>query len=93
MKFEAPQDTDELNFRQPLAMEIWESVLQTMEPRSKITVLTNGPLTTLAKVVSLKNISSRIEVSYISQSSQNISILFFLIYVVHDFSLFDISVS
>ncbi|XP_047181038.1 uncharacterized protein LOC124847568 [Vigna umbellata] len=65
MKFEAPQDTDHLNFRQPLAMEIWESVLQTMEPRSKITVLTNGPLTTLAKVVSLKNISSRIEEVYV----------------------------
>lgn len=79
MKFEAPQDTDHLNFRQPLAMEIWESVFKTMEPRSKITVLTNGPLTTLAKVVSLKNISSRIEVSYISQSSQNISNLVFLI--------------
>ncbi|KAK8468931.1 hypothetical protein PHAVU_006G159400 [Phaseolus vulgaris] len=51
--------------RQPLAMEIWESVLQTMEPGSKITVLTNGPLTTLAKVVSQKNISSRIQEVYV----------------------------
>ncbi|KAK8468932.1 hypothetical protein PHAVU_006G159400 [Phaseolus vulgaris] len=65
MEFEAPQDTDHLNFRQPLAMEIWESVLQTMEPGSKITVLTNGPLTTLAKVVSQKNISSRIQEVYV----------------------------
>ncbi|CAJ1962289.1 unnamed protein product [Sphenostylis stenocarpa] len=65
MKFEPPQDTDHLNLRQPLAMEIWESVLQTMEPGSKITVLTNGPLTTLAKVVSLENISSRIEEVYV----------------------------
>ncbi|KAL2341190.1 hypothetical protein Fmac_009130 [Flemingia macrophylla] len=51
--------------RQPLAMEIWESVLQTMEQESKITVLTNGPLTNLAKVVSDKNISSRIEEVYV----------------------------
>jgi len=75
MEFEAPQDTDHLNFRQPLAMEIWESVLQTMEPGSKITVLTNGPLTTLAKVVSQKNISSRIQVTYILQSSQKIIVI------------------
>lgn len=67
MKFGAPRDTDHPELRQPLAMEIWESVLQTMEPGSKITLLTNGPLTTLAKVVSMKNISSRIEVSYIIQ--------------------------
>lgn len=62
VKFGAPQNTDHPELRQPLVMEIWESILQTMETGSKITVLTNGPLTTLAKVVSVKNISSRIEV-------------------------------
>lgn len=72
MKFGAPRDTDHPELRQPLAMEIWESILQTLEPGSKITVLTNGPLTNLAKVVSDKNISSRIQVSY--QMSSNIQL-------------------
>lgn len=63
MKFGAPRDTDHPELRQPLAMEVWESVLQTMKPGSNITVLTNGPLTSLANVVSVKNISSRIQVT------------------------------
>ena len=63
MKFGAPRDTDHPELRQPLAIEVWESVLQTMKPASNITVLANGPLTNLAKVVSMKNISSRIQVS------------------------------
>lgn len=61
VKFGAPRDTDHPELRQPLAMEVWESVLQTMKPGSNITVLTNGPLTNLANVVSVKNISSRIQ--------------------------------
>ncbi|KAH1102618.1 hypothetical protein GYH30_036922 [Glycine max] len=65
VKFGAPRNTDHPELRQPLVMEIWESILQTMETGSKITVLTNGPLTTLAKVVSVKNISSRIEEVYV----------------------------
>jgi inosine-uridine nucleoside N-ribohydrolase len=63
VKFGAPRDTDHPELRQPQAMEIWESILQTLKPGSNITVLTNGPLTNLAKVVSVKNISSRIQVS------------------------------
>lgn len=63
MKFGAPRNTDHPELRQPLAMEVWESVLQTIEPGSKVTVLTNGPLTNLAKVVSVNNMSSRIQVS------------------------------
>jgi len=63
VKFGAPRDTDHPELRQPLAIEVWESVLQTMKPASNITVLANGPLTNLAKVVSMKNISSRIQVS------------------------------
>ncbi|XP_004486297.1 nucleoside hydrolase 3-like [Cicer arietinum] len=65
VKFGAPRDTDHPELRQPLAMEVWESILQTLKPESKITVLTNGPLTNLAKVVSIKNISSRIEEVYV----------------------------
>lgn len=63
MKFGAPRDTDHPELRQPLAMEIWESMLQSLKPGSKIIVLTNGPLTNLAKVISVKNISSRIQVN------------------------------
>ncbi|KAK7245735.1 hypothetical protein RIF29_40584 [Crotalaria pallida] len=66
VKFGAPRDTDHPELRQPLAMEIWDSVLQTLKPGSKVTVLTNGPLTNLAKVVSAKNISSRIQEVYIT---------------------------
>ncbi|WJX90534.1 Nucleoside hydrolase 3 [Trifolium repens] len=65
VKFGAPRDTDHPELRQPLAMEVWESVLQTLKSGSKVTVLTNGPLTTLAKVVSMKNISSRIQEVYV----------------------------
>ncbi|XP_027368077.1 uncharacterized protein LOC113873992 [Abrus precatorius] len=65
VKFGAPRNTDHPEQRQPLAMEIWESILQTSEPGSKITVLTNGPLTNLAKVVSLENISSIIREVYV----------------------------
>ncbi|MED6156932.1 Nucleoside hydrolase 3 [Stylosanthes scabra] len=64
-EFGAPRDTDHPQLRQPLAMEIWDSILQTTNPASKITVLTNGPLTNLAKVVSLSNISSRIQEVYV----------------------------
>ncbi|WJX90535.1 Nucleoside hydrolase 3 [Trifolium repens] len=65
VKFGAPRDTDHPELRQPLAMEVWESVLQTLKPGSNVTVLTNGPLTSLAKVVSMKNISSRIQEVYV----------------------------
>ncbi|XP_061359683.1 nucleoside hydrolase 3-like [Gastrolobium bilobum] len=75
VKFGAPRDTDHPELRQPLAMEIWESILQTMKPGSKITVLTNGPLTNLAKVMSVKKISSRIREVYVvgGHLSQNAS--------------------
>ncbi|CAJ2634442.1 unnamed protein product [Trifolium pratense] len=65
VKFGAPRDTDHPELRQPLAMEVWESVLQALKPGSNVTVLTNGPLTSLAKVVSMKNISSRIQEVYV----------------------------
>ncbi|CAI8610562.1 unnamed protein product [Vicia faba] len=65
VKFGAPRDTDHPELRQPLAMEVWESVLQTLKQGTNVTVLTNGPLTNLAKVVSMKNISSRIQEVYV----------------------------
>ncbi|KAF3457284.1 hypothetical protein FNV43_RR01941 [Rhamnella rubrinervis] len=66
VKHGAPRDTDNPELRQPLASEIWESTLKTLDPESKITLLTNGPLTNLARlIVSDKNASSLIENVYI----------------------------
>ncbi|CAI9098877.1 OLC1v1035605C1 [Oldenlandia corymbosa var. corymbosa] len=62
VKFGAPQDTDHPELRQPLAIEVWQSVVNSLEPGSKVTILTNGPLTTLAQIVaSGKNMTSAIE--------------------------------
>lgn len=64
VKYGAPRDTDHPELRQPLALEVWESILKTVDTGSKITLLTNGPLTNLAKLIlSNKNASSLIEVS------------------------------
>ncbi|GFY85201.1 inosine-uridine preferring nucleoside hydrolase family protein [Actinidia rufa] len=66
VKFGAPRDTDHPELRQPLALEIWESVLKSLDSESKITILTNGPLTNLAKIIlSDKNITSLIQDVYI----------------------------
>ena len=64
VKYGAPRDTGNPEVRQPLASEIWESTLKTQDPRSKMTLLVNGPLTNLAKLfLSDKNASFLIEVS------------------------------
>ncbi|XP_027331644.1 uncharacterized protein LOC113847018 [Abrus precatorius] len=65
VKFGAPRNTDHPELRQPLALEVWESILLKTDPKSRITVLTSGPLTNLAKVVSVKDISSRIQEVYV----------------------------
>lgn len=65
MAFGAPRDTDHPELRQPLALEVWDSVTSTLEHGSKITVLTNGPLTSLAKIImSRENATGFIEVSW-----------------------------
>ncbi|KAH9621220.1 hypothetical protein KSS87_004134 [Heliosperma pusillum] len=51
VKFGAPRDTDHPELRQPLALEIWANVSRTIPFGTKITVLTNGPLTTLSKIL------------------------------------------
>ncbi|XP_004296774.1 PREDICTED: uncharacterized protein LOC101313205 isoform X1 [Fragaria vesca subsp. vesca] len=58
VKYGAPRDTENPELRQPLALEVWESVVKTLDPGSKITILTNGPLTTLASIISSKNNTS-----------------------------------
>lgn len=62
VKFGAAQDTDHPELRQRLAVDIWESIIESMEPGSKITILTNGPLTNLAQIIDLQNSSSVIQV-------------------------------
>ncbi|XP_047339236.1 uncharacterized protein LOC124942727 [Impatiens glandulifera] len=51
IKFGAPRDTDNPELRQPLAMEVWNSVSKSLDIGSKVTILTNGPLTSLAKII------------------------------------------
>ncbi|KAF8401588.1 hypothetical protein HHK36_012533 [Tetracentron sinense] len=66
VKYGAPRDTDHPELRQPLALEVWKSILETMDPGSKITILTNGPLSNLAEIIlSEKNMSSVIQEVYI----------------------------
>lgn len=59
----APRNSEHLELRQALAMEIWETILTKLEPGSKISVLTNGPLTNIAKLItSNQDASSHIQV-------------------------------
>ncbi|XP_009774488.1 nucleoside hydrolase 3-like isoform X2 [Nicotiana tabacum] len=51
VKYGALRDTDHPELRQPLALEVWESVVESLNPGSKVTILTNGPLTNIAKIV------------------------------------------
>uniref|UniRef100_A0A1D1XU50 Pyrimidine-specific ribonucleoside hydrolase RihA n=1 Tax=Anthurium amnicola TaxID=1678845 RepID=A0A1D1XU50_9ARAE len=68
IKYGAPRNTDHPELRQPSAMEIWQSVSEEVHLNGdkKITILTNGPLTNLAKIIlSDKNASSTIQSVYI----------------------------
>ncbi|KAK4379938.1 hypothetical protein RND71_001800 [Anisodus tanguticus] len=65
VKFGAPRDTDHPELRQPLALEVWESVVKSLDPGSKVTILTNGPLTNIAKIVLAgKNMTNAIQARY-----------------------------
>ncbi|KAI3948172.1 hypothetical protein MKX01_014771 [Papaver californicum] len=66
VKHGAPRDTDHPELRQPLALEVWQSISKSLAPGSKITILTNGPVTNLAQIIqSEKNLSSVVENVYI----------------------------
>ncbi|RZC53205.1 hypothetical protein C5167_012054 [Papaver somniferum] len=67
VKHGAPRDTDHPELRQPLALEVWQSILKSVDPASKITILTNGPLTNLAQIIlsEKKNLNSVIENVYV----------------------------
>ncbi|GAB4851205.1 Nucleoside hydrolase 3, variant 2 [Ancistrocladus abbreviatus] len=65
-EFGAPRETDHPELRQPSALDVWKNITKTIDPGIKITILTNGPLTTLAKIIlSAKNSSSLIQDVYI----------------------------
>jgi len=67
VKFGAPRDTDHPKLKQPLALEVWESVVKSLDPGSKVTILTNGPLTYIAKIVLAgKSMTNAIQVSVTS---------------------------
>ncbi|GJZ69006.1 inosine-uridine preferring nucleoside hydrolase [Tanacetum coccineum] len=62
VEFGAPRNTDFPQLRQPVALEVWRSLVKSIDDGSKITVLTNGPLTNLANILlSDTNSSSIIE--------------------------------
>ncbi|XP_048497323.1 nucleoside hydrolase 3 [Beta vulgaris subsp. vulgaris] len=73
VKFGAPRDTDHPELRQPLALEIWYNVTKTISPSTKITILTNGPLTTLSNILSSdKNAVSKIQEIFVLGGNINI---------------------
>ncbi|XP_078148714.1 nucleoside hydrolase 3-like isoform X1 [Carex rostrata] len=51
VKYGAPRDTDHPELRQPLVFEVWQSVMQKLNPGEKISFLTSGPLTNLATII------------------------------------------
>ncbi|XP_012089456.2 uncharacterized protein LOC105647839 [Jatropha curcas] len=59
------RDTDHPEFRQPSALDVWKSVVESLDGESKVTVVTNGPLTNLAEIIQSKNASSVIQEVYI----------------------------
>ncbi|CAM0955554.1 unnamed protein product [Alopecurus aequalis] len=61
-----PESSDDLEHRQPLAFEVWQSVRKQLGPGDKITLLTSGPLTNLANItLSDRDASSVIERVYV----------------------------
>ncbi|CAH8313597.1 unnamed protein product [Eruca vesicaria subsp. sativa] len=67
-------NTSSPELRQPLALEVWQNLTKSVSEESKITVLTNGPLTSLAKIISSdKNSISLIKEVYIVGGHININ--------------------
>lgn len=81
LDFGAPKTTDHPELRQPLALEVWHSIAKAVEPGQKITILTNGPLTNLATILSEKNSSSLIQVSFLFALTAAVCFFFFFIII------------
>ncbi|TXG65680.1 hypothetical protein EZV62_006955 [Acer yangbiense] len=65
VKSGAPRDADHPELRQPSEVDVWKSIVESLDPGSKITILTNGPLTNLVKIIHSKNSTSVIQEVYI----------------------------
>ncbi|KAM1442846.1 hypothetical protein ACFXTI_010262 [Malus domestica] len=50
---------------QPTAIDVWKSIVKSLDPGSKITLLTNGPLTNLAEILLSENADSMVQDVYI----------------------------
>ncbi|XP_048424411.1 uncharacterized protein LOC103962891 isoform X7 [Pyrus x bretschneideri] len=50
---------------QPTALDVWKSIVKSLDPGSRITLLTNGPLTNLAEIIHSENSDSVVEDVYI----------------------------
>ncbi|KAB2630111.1 hypothetical protein D8674_007630 [Pyrus ussuriensis x Pyrus communis] len=50
---------------QPTAIDVWKSIVKSLDPGSKITLLTNGPLTNLAQILLSENADSMVQDVYI----------------------------
>ncbi|XP_068341526.1 nucleoside hydrolase 3-like [Pyrus communis] len=50
---------------QPTAIDVWKSIVKSLDPGSKITLLTNGPLTNLAEILLSENADSMVQDAYI----------------------------
>ncbi|XP_020580617.1 uncharacterized protein LOC110024767 [Phalaenopsis equestris] len=51
IKYGAPRNTAHPELRQPLVLEVWQSISREVNPSQKITILTNGPLTNIANII------------------------------------------
>ncbi|PHT59863.1 hypothetical protein CQW23_02226 [Capsicum baccatum] len=70
VKYGALRDTDHPELRQPRALEVWESAVKSLKPGSKISILANGPLTNIAKIVLAgENMTNAIQASISSTLS------------------------
>lgn len=73
IKFGAPRNTDHPELRQPKAQEVIENILKDHYKKSKVTILTGGPLTNIATfLVSNSSHISSIEELYIAGGSINL---------------------
>ncbi|KAL3648895.1 hypothetical protein CASFOL_005298 [Castilleja foliolosa] len=62
IKYGAPRDTEHPERRQARALEVWNSVTNSLDTGSRVTILTNGPLTNVAEIIlSDKNLTSHVE--------------------------------
>lgn len=60
-----PETADYPGLGQPTALDVWKSIVKSLHPGSKITLLTNGPLTNLAQIILSENTDSVVQDVYV----------------------------